>query len=93
MSCEKIKHDTEDDALRHVINLQCTGSPNARTNQHGLKAYLCDECKAWHVGHARINEEHRRWLDSLPVMFKCLPTERAYLICLHLFRQMQQEQP
>jgi len=51
----KVKHPTLDRALRHAAALEIFNARKGR-NRPGcrLKAYFCESCSAFHVGHEPI---------------------------------------
>src|SRR5687767_1941715 len=56
MACPsgKIEHPTRDAAMKHVKDLLAWNHAHGEDERsEGLEPYPCDQCPAWHVGHAK----------------------------------------
>lgn len=50
---------TKEEAHRRIVAL-------VRTGGSGLRAYLCDHCRRWHVGHQPARRKARTQLRARP---------------------------
>lgn len=59
MTCTKLRHLTEDDALRQARRLAERKRRRGGRDRWPVHAYRCPHCGFWHFGHARPPEERR----------------------------------